>query len=183
VGRWTATIERAAPSRRSGAHVALRPKTWRSSPGRTGRNSWSLDTRAPARQPVDHLLFSGPPGCDHWAIVANEMGATDVGPALDRPGDLASILTLLTTGRCSSTTSIMPRTVEIPPGAETNPTFGEGADRAEHRLELPRFTDRRTTRPGIMPLCERFCRRAWTTTRRRSGRIVAVAGILGGRRC
>jgi Holliday junction DNA helicase RuvB len=121
---------------------------------------------------VDHLLFSGPPGLGKTTlarIVAHEMGAgfqPTSGPALDRPSDLAAILTNLERGDVLFVDEIhrMPRPVEevLYPALEDfnlDVVLGKGPTARSIRLELPRFTlVGATTRPGRMtlPLRERF---------------------------
>ena len=62
------------------------------------------------REPLDHLLLYGPPGLGKTTlagIIASEMGhniRVTSGPAIERPGDLASILTNLNGGTCCSST-------------------------------------------------------------------------------
>jgi holliday junction DNA helicase RuvB len=123
-------------------------------------------------EPVDHLLFSGPPGLGKTtlaSIVAAEMGVgfrPTSGPALERAGDLAAILTNLEEGDVLFVDEVhrMPRAVEevLYPALEDfklDVVIGKGTSARSIRLDLPRFTMvAATTRPGLitLPLRERF---------------------------
>ncbi|MBW3601169.1 MAG: Holliday junction branch migration DNA helicase RuvB [Actinobacteria bacterium] len=121
---------------------------------------------------ADHLLFSGPPGLGKTSlagIVAAELGAdlrATSGPALERPGDLAAILTNVEAGDVLFVDEIhrLPRQVEevLYPAMEDfrlDIVVGKGPGARALQLPLPMFTlVGATTRTGLMtsPLRERF---------------------------
>ena len=123
-------------------------------------------------QPADHLLLSGPPGLGKTtlaSIVAAEVGAqfrTTSGPALERAGDLAAILTSLEPGDVLFIDEIhrLPRVVEevLYPAMEDfqiDIVVGKGPGARSIRLDLPHFTMvGATTRTGLItsPLRDRF---------------------------
>ena len=94
---------RARSSRRSGCGHAPWPSSW-ASPSWSSTSASCCRRPASAGQPVDHILFAGPPGLGKTSlagIVATEMGAglrITSGPVLTRAGDLAALLTDLQDG-------------------------------------------------------------------------------------
>jgi Holliday junction DNA helicase RuvB len=123
-------------------------------------------------QPVDHLLFAGPPGLGKTSlagIVAAEMGVglrVTAGPVLVRAGDLAALLTDLQEGDVLFIDEIhrLHRAVEeiLYPAMEDfklDILIGKGPTARSIRLDLPRFTlVGATTRTGLVagPLRDRF---------------------------
>jgi Holliday junction DNA helicase RuvB len=123
-------------------------------------------------EPVDHLLFYGPPGLGKTAlahVVAREMGAElriTSGPVVERPGDLAALLSNLEPGDVLFIDEIhrlQPSVEEILYPAmedfQLDLVVGQGPGARSLRLELPRFTlVGATTRAGMLssPLRDRF---------------------------
>ncbi|WEK55376.1 MAG: Holliday junction branch migration DNA helicase RuvB [Candidatus Cohnella colombiensis] len=124
------------------------------------------------REPLDHVLLYGPPGLGKTTlsnIIANELGVsirTTSGPAIERPGDLAAILTNLQENDVLFIDEIhrLHRTVEevLYPAMEDYALdfiIGKGPSARSVRLDLPKFTlIGATTRAGLLsaPLRDRF---------------------------
>jgi Holliday junction DNA helicase RuvB len=124
------------------------------------------------QEPLDHVLFYGPPGLGKTTlahILANEMNVNikiTAGPAIERPGDLAAILTNLRAGDILFIDEVhrLGRSIEevLYPAMEDfalDIVIGKGPSARSIRLKLPRFTViGATTRLALVtaPLRARF---------------------------
>ncbi len=147
---------------------------------------------------LDHILLSGPPGLGKTtlaAVIANELGVkikTTSGPAIERAGDLAAILTNLEERDVLFIDEIhrLNRVVEevLYPALEDctiDIVIGKGPAARSLRLELPKFTlVGATTRTGLLtgPLRDRFgmsFRLDYYDTAELMAIVTRSAGILG----
>ncbi len=149
-------------------------------------------------EPLDHVLLYGPPGLGKTTlsgIIAAEMGVnlrTTSGPAIEKPGDLAALLTNLEEGDILFIDEIhrLNRSVEevLYPAMEDyalDIILGKGPSARSIRIDLPRFTlVGATTRAGQLtgPLRDRFgviFRLELYTPEELTRIITRSAGILG----
>jgi Holliday junction DNA helicase RuvB len=155
--------------------LSLRPRRLREFIGQTRLKEnlqIAIDAARGRGEPLDHILFYGPPGLGKTTlslVCAHEMDApvrTTSGPAIERPGDLAAILTNLEKGSVLFIDEIhrLNRVVEeiLYPAMEDyslDLVIGKGPSARTMRLPLPPFTlIGATTRAGLIssPLRDRF---------------------------
>lgn len=155
--------------------TGLRPQRLEEYIGQTRiKESLSISIQAAKKrgEPLDHLLFYGPPGLGKTTIagiIANEMGVgikVTSGPAIEKPGEMAAILNGLKENDILFVDEIhrLNKQVEevLYPAMEDfaiDILIGKGASAKSIRLNLPKFTlVGATTRAGLLsaPLRDRF---------------------------
>jgi Holliday junction DNA helicase RuvB len=189
------------PGDEPGLEAALRPATLEEFIGQQRvkeRLQIAVQAARARREPLDHVLLYGPPGLGKTTlahILAREMGVAikvTSGPAIERPGDLAAILSNLSPGDVLFIDEIhrLSRAVEevLYPAMEDfalDIVLGKGPSARTLRLELPRFTlVGATTRAGALtgPLRDRFGiieRLDFYTTAELRAIVTRAAGVLG----
>jgi Holliday junction DNA helicase RuvB len=155
--------------------VSLRPKSFEEYVGQDRLKSnlkLAIDAAKKRGEPIDHVLLYGPPGLGKTtmaSVIANEMGThihVTAGSAIERAGDLASILTNLADGDILFIDEIhrLGRAVEevlysAMEDYKLDIMIGKGPAARSIRLDLPKFTViGATTRTGALtaPLRDRF---------------------------
>ena len=155
--------------------ITLRPRTLAEFIGQASNKEQLrvfVEAARKRKESLDHVILSGPPGLGKTTlanIIACELGVGMLGtsgPALERPGDLAAILSNLQKGDVLFIDEIhrLPRSVEeiLYPAMEDfkiDIVIGKGPGARSVKIELPRYTlVCATTRVGLMtaPLLSRF---------------------------
>jgi Holliday junction DNA helicase RuvB len=175
IDRILNTADGAADEQEVELQVTLRPRDFANYIGqeRLKQNlQLAIDAATKRGEPLDHVLLHGPPGLGKTtmaSVIAHEMGAqirVTSGPAIERAGDLASLLTNLQDGDILFIDEIhrLNRTVEevlysAMEDFKLDIMLGKGPSARSLRLDLPKFTIiGATTRTGALaaPLRDRF---------------------------
>lgn len=201
IQRITDTTPHSEDPEEQAIEITLRPQRFAEYVGqeRLKKNlRLAIDAAKKRSEPLDHVLLYGPPGLGKTTmatVIANEMNTglrITSGPAIERAGDLASILTNLTDGDILFIDEIhrLSRTVEevlysAMEDFKLDIVIGKGPAARSIRLDLPKFTViGATTRTGSLaaPLRDRFghlYRLEFYTTDEIAQIILRAATILG----